>query len=485
MRSRFVIKIFATLSILMFAISLNTGVATSAEKITAGTICKSLNKKATYQNKTFTCKKVGKRLVWSKGVPVKSAKPNTKNSSASNPSPNFKDVPYEQPNKLATNLEKCKLRDLSRARLDSEPGLVRVGTGFPELKGPIPTKGTITWALIPIDFPDLPGEANFRSRVDKQMSMLSDWYQTVSENQLTIQWSIADTWIRMPKPSTEYKIDMSSNLDMTPNGIKLWQDAMKQSDLSFDFSKIQTVNFLLPKGQRFVVESSQGFPQDQAVRNLNLSEGKVHSFSIPGQFFDLPGKEYWSYWAHEFGHAIGIGHIGSSRASNPFQFYDLLGAQDGPSRELSGWLRFYAGWLNDNQVYCFDVENPDTTEITLVPLSSNEKGLKVVVIPTSSTKAIVIESRRVTKFDCKTPTPRNGILAYTYDATLGHGDELFEAFTPNLRPLEMDECGSKNNRTEPSRNLLLTEGDAVEILGYRIEVIAHGNRDKVKITRKR
>lgn len=396
---------------------------------------------------------------------------------------NVKDVAYAPPAQPGSNIDLCKIKDLSIARINAEPGKERVGTGFPEMNSVIPTKGTIKWALIPIDFSDLPGESNFRSRVDDQMRTLTEWYETVSEGKLKIDWVVQDKWVRLPDPSKEYSIDRSDNLDRAKNGIKLWTDAMRASDAVFDFTDIQTVNFILPKGQTFLTETSQGFPQDDAVINLKTNEGKVRSFSIPGQYFDLPGHEYWSYWAHEFGHAIGIGHVGSSRESNPFSYYDLLGSQDGPSRELSGWFRFFAGWLPAEKLHCQDFSKLTTNEITLVPLSSSDSGLKVVVIPTTATKAVVIESRRVTKFDCKTPNPRNGVLVYTYDATLGHGEVLFKAVTPNERPLEMDECGLKSQRNGPSQNLLLTEGDKVSVDGITVEVLLHGNRDRIRISK--
>lgn len=45
--------------------------AVSAQKITPGNACKVLNQKIVYQNKSYTCTKSGKKLVWNKGVTVK------------------------------------------------------------------------------------------------------------------------------------------------------------------------------------------------------------------------------------------------------------------------------------------------------------------------------------------------------------------------------------------------------------------------------
>jgi hypothetical protein len=49
--------------------------AISAQKITPGATCKSVNQKSVYMNKTYTCIKSGKKLVWNKGVVVKKPTP--------------------------------------------------------------------------------------------------------------------------------------------------------------------------------------------------------------------------------------------------------------------------------------------------------------------------------------------------------------------------------------------------------------------------
>jgi len=375
-----------------------------------------------------------------------------------------------------SNYELCKVKEVSNAR-----GMT--GAGFPEWNSLTPRSGNVKWALIPLDFQDLPGQENFRARVDSQMKMLSDWYFTVSEGKFKIEWVVLDKWVRLPGLSTDYTIGNSDNIDRVPNGLKLWNAAITQSDPVFDFTNIQTINFILPSGQTFLKETSQGFPWDQTVKTHVTSEGPISSFTVAGMFMDAGGREYWSYWAHEFGHAIGIAHIGSSRESNPFQAYDLMGSQDGPSRELSGWLRFFAGWLSEEQVYCQEISKLTVTELTLVPLSSSNSGVKVAIVPITASKALILESRRVTKFSCTTPTARDGVLAYIYDAKLGHGESFLIPIAPNERALEQSSCGSQNHSTEPTRDFLLHEGDKITVDGVTVEVLLHGNYDRIRINK--
>ena len=460
--------------LIALAISLIPAVAISAQKVTAGSKCKVFKQKVNYLDKTYTCIKSGKYLVWNKGAAV--VKPTPLQTPISAPtsksqSTSTKDISYTPPSVLSDNIELCKIKEVSKSR-----GMT--GAGFPEWNSMTPRSGTVKWALIPIDFPDLPGETNFRQRVDGQMKLLSEWYASVSGGKFKVEWELLDKWVTLPSATSEYAIPLSVNLNDAANGAKLFKDAMNAADPIFDFTNIQTVNFILPKGQTFLTETSQGFPWDSAVKEFESKEGSVSSYSIAGNFFDQPGRTYWSYWAHEFGHAIGLPHIGSSRIAHLFQGEDIMGGQDGPARELSGWLRFIAGWLSEPQIYCQEVSNLKSTELTLVPLSSTEPGVKVAIVALSKSRALVIESRRVTKFSCDTPTPRNGVLAYIYDATLGHGENFLIPITPPGRQLEQ----TIGCITVPTSDRLLHGSEKITVEGVKIEVLMHGNYDKIRIS---
>ena len=61
--------------LIVLALTLIPVTAVSAQKITPGSSCKVLNQKVAYQNKTYTCIKSGKKLIWNKGVAVRKPTP--------------------------------------------------------------------------------------------------------------------------------------------------------------------------------------------------------------------------------------------------------------------------------------------------------------------------------------------------------------------------------------------------------------------------
>ena len=461
--------------LLITPLLLSSQFSTSHAAVKAGDACTKAGDVSIASGKTYTCIKSGQKLIWNKGVAVK--KPGSLTS-----------VVYAPPSELSDNLELCKIKEVNLngpRNGQAGPGgaSIKLPSGFPSVTPVIKHLGTVKWALIPIDFPDLKGESNFRPRVDGQMKLLSEWFESVSEGKFKVEWVVSKKWVTLAGKSTDYSIEKSVNSRDSTIGQDLFKDAMKSADPLFDFTGIQTVNFILPKGQKFITETSQGFPWDKVVLDLVTNEGSISTYSIPGVFMDQIGREYWSYWAHEFGHAISIAHVGRSRGSlPPFSPFDMMGSQDGSTRELSGWLRFLAGWLADEKVYCKEIQNVKDMELTLVPMSSTAAGLKLAVLPISETKAVLIESRRFTKFSCGIST-KNGVLVYKYDANLSHGEDFLIPIYPSGRKKEYHSATADPCNTEPFSDPLLYRGDKITIDGIDIEVLLSGNFDRIRVTK--
>jgi hypothetical protein len=65
-----IVRVLSKGLLIALALTLTPATALSAQKISAGSKCKVYKQKVTYQNKSFTCIKSGKKLVWNKGILV-------------------------------------------------------------------------------------------------------------------------------------------------------------------------------------------------------------------------------------------------------------------------------------------------------------------------------------------------------------------------------------------------------------------------------
>ena len=411
-------------------------------------------------------------------TPSATPSPTPSPSSNANPSTNTgvkqkrSSVTYSAPSLPSENIELCKIK---------QAGNDGTKSGFPAATPLYKSTGVVKWALIPLDFSDLPGERNFLSRIQPEMDSASEWAENTSEGQLKIEWMVHDKWIRLPGLSRDYAIPVSDNKGFaSPAQQSVWQRAITESDKYVDFTGIQGVQFILPAGQKIIEYGIKGNAWFDVVKNYTTGEGtRIEHFALPSTFQEEPnsGRNYWSWWMYHYMVGLGVAKYGASVAT-PLMPYLIHGSTEG-ERDLSGWIRFLVGWMPETRVYCRTAANLSKLDITLVPLIDNKsQGIKLAVIPLSQTKALVLESRRVSKFSCTTNTERNGVLAYIYDSTLGHLSEYFVPIAPSGREIENYSCYAIR-----TSDLLLHEGDKVSYEGITIEMLAHGDYDRIRVSK--
>lgn len=476
----------------------------------SGASCPKVGLIKNFGGKRFTCIKNGKKLSWNKGVFIKTAAPRSTPSPTPNPSQSQSPSPapsptptpslppspsptpssspgsnsvvkqkrssviYAAPSLQSENLELCKIK---------QAGNDGVRSGFPAATKLYQSTGVVKWALIPLDFSDLPGELNYLTRAQYEMDSASEWADMTSEGQLKIEWKVHDKWIRLPGLSRDYAIPVSDNQGFgSPAQQSVWTRAITEADKYFDFTGIQAVQFILPAGQKIIEYGIKGNAWFDVVKNFRTNEGtRIELFSIPSTFNEEPksGRNFWSWWMYHYIVGLGVAKFGGSSVATPLMPY-LIQAMTEGERDLGGWIRFLVGWMPDNRVYCRTTASLTNLDLTLIPLTDNKsQGIKLAVFPLSQTKALLLESRRVTKFSCTTRTERNGVLAYIYDSTLGHQDEYFQPIAPTDRAIETYSCFAS-----PTKDLLLHEGDKVTYEGITIEMLGHGDFDQVRISRK-
>ncbi|MFM8016261.1 MAG: hypothetical protein ACKPCO_09390 [Actinomycetota bacterium] len=327
------------------------------------------------------------------------------------------------------------------------------------------------------------------------MRLVTDWYDMVSEGRVNIEWRVHSGWVRVSGDTKRYAMSRSRS-----DNNDLANAAFAAADPVFDFSGVRAAVFVLPAGQTFMAEGVQGFKHSEfgSAGGYLTAEARVFNYMIAGAYFDRQYKNYWSYWAHETGHMFPLPDLYDQNTQwwigkqteipgGPFSGFDMMANQDGPSRTLSTWLRFVMGWLDDSQVFCKPLSELTEARVTLVPTDVKTSGVKTVLVPLSSSKLLVVESRRANaKFDCEgtgtstsTWRARDGVIVYTADMTLGHGEGFQALVAPASRGLQsLPTCSSP-----PQYDAILGVGDAVTSNGVRVRVLSSGLYDTVEISK--
>ena len=410
-------------------------------------------------------------------------------------------------NQNLVDVETCKIKEDSRFRTpgDVVPNFLGEAeirgrymgnaTAFPFAPTVLPTTGTIDVALIYVDWEDLPGTKGDYDYYKHHAEMFSDFYWMASEHKLKMQTSTTEDWQRLPGSFEEYVTESQqeeAQRGEAPKKQKFYDAAVAASDPDFDFTDVEIVFFVVPTAESVFVGGPHEFNFDWNGY-LKTSERDIYDTATPGDFNidrGSPGTAPWFYFVHETGHMLGIPHQADEDQNNPdtekyvvspLGGWDVM-AEHGGNRTMNSWLRWLAGWLDDDQVACVTKQDISDNYYELHPINEVAGEVESLVIKLSDTKVVVVESRRFDpKFDISTGNSKNGLIVYTVDATKAsaQGNQVL------LSPRDITKYLQEKNTWPDRRELdaIFFQGDSVEIDGIRIEASSIGtNSDVVRVT---
>ena len=354
-----------------------------------------------------------------------------------------------------SNSSPCHLKD----QATPIRALGSLSAGFPKVPVRLSSYGRIKALVVPLDFPDLPGVDKTVTFFSPIVKTVSDFYVAQSFGKVTMDFDIVPNWVRMPFLSDAYKRTWSS-AGVTSGDISGYLKAVvNATDGPIDFDQYEAVYFLVPKEMPYATMSfgpaiTTAFQTPSSVI-VNAAVGGADMYST------TTNGAAWKWMAHETGHLFGLFDEDLEHQSQSLGFYSLMAnSWSNGSIELVAWDRHIQGWLSNSQFSCITpsslLANSQSFELTPIERQTNE--LKAIMIPLSSSKILVIESRKNEGFDAISSS-NEGILVYTVDTTLG---QLKGGYVIQPR------VGTKY--TSSYVDALLKAGDAISVGNIRIAV---------------
>ena len=377
-----------------------------------------------------------------------------------------------KPSELA-DVSQCKIADAGPfGDIPNNPQKHFV-SGFPLYPERAVLSKSPTIQVIAIDFTDLQGSNSPADDFKETTAFVSDFYQKQSTNPIQVKWSIPKSYFRMPKPIADY--DLSGDLfkgGFNPEkAFSYVREAISQVDASIDFSDASIIAVVVPpqvtRKQIGTFVAQAGEPS-QAFRT---NEKNIFNVLIMGGPAGEKSYELLN-WAHETGHMFGLTDVRdtsdpTNQDSSDLGVYDLMNSMVAP--ELLAWQRFLLGVLNDDQVRC--VASSSITTHLLVPVERITTDTKMVVVPISKYRAIIVESRRNLGYDTSLGTLSEGAIVYTLDTTIPYRKSPLKIVSP-----------ASATDLKWRRDSALKLNQSLTVWGYKITNIESGDfGDVVKV----
>lgn len=301
--------------------------------------------------------------------------------------------------------------DSVECKLPSQNTRGDVEVGFPKVSNRVRSVGEIHSLMIFVDFSDAPATVEAKtvySYFDSAPAILKDL--TYGKTNLHIATDVQ--WHRMSKSSASYAQDLTASF----LGLRAFMsEAIALASKTNDLTGIDLVYVVTSPNTKNVTHSMAFVARpgsEISIGGTTISNGAI--------FGSNTSSAYAKTLVHETSHTFGLVddwnvNYNSSTPNDAFRFtgdFSIMGSLYGVAPEYFAWESWLMDWLDDSQVNCFA---PGDQTFTLQSLESSG-GIKMAVIPTSATQAVIVEYRRQTLADKRLPT--SGVLVYTIDTKI-------------------------------------------------------------------
>jgi hypothetical protein len=394
----------------------------------AGAKCTKAGATVTAAGKKFTCIKSGTKLVWNKGVSIKTAAKPVEASTPIAQKPEEKvgakvllsSDPRITPVAGLTNLETCKTEDKTPYFLVD--GKLGYGNGFPRSNFLVGANKSARVLVVPMAFKNIPftddrnqagsGPTTDLEQLNKVIPEVVESMKSLSRNKFEIsievlpksEWWVFDT----DSPfSTMWGVSNNPPLEKILDGEKK----------NFSFVGYDTVVFVTGNG--VLGPSNTSSAQAGYIKAKNSTTGYI---SI---IFMIGGMDRPYVWVHEFGHSLfGLEDLypfsdaaaGRRTDTNSGTAkWDLM--SDATKPALLEWNRFLLGWLDDSEIRCIAEQTSTIHYLTNDPSSKDPKLLTVNLSPGVTLAAEVKPGSVSTVID------GSRLLLYTINSYIESGSE--------------------------------------------------------------
>jgi M6 family metalloprotease-like protein len=293
-----------------------------------------------------------------------------------------------------------------------------LSAGFPKNNTRLASYGHLKALIVPVDFPDVNGVDAPGTFFTPLANDLRDFYMKQSYGRLAFDFEILPQWVRLPFTVDQFGFNASQGGDPTGyvNAI------LALTDTKIDFTQYDVVYFLIPQQMpKERLGFGPAFSSPLYTRNGFIGNSAMGGTDMYSTQSNTLANAQWKWMAHETGHLLGLYDEDNNHQSASLGNWGIMANNWSTDViEHNGWDRYLQGWLTNMQVACMakDKLTAEGSTVKLNPLVRQNSLTKLAMVPLSTSKILVVESRKSEGYD-KIAAANEGVLVYTVDMTLG------------------------------------------------------------------
>jgi hypothetical protein len=319
-----------------------------------------------------------------------------------------------------------------------------------------------TIQVVPIFTPDAQVQPGSTPQKDygKYFKFLTDYYKYASDGPSSFKIRVPDAYVEFPKALTSYTITHHASQEQQEKQRALGKEIISAVD------------------SNVMEQSSLGFAEADGQQLRLMSFGE--QYTLKDSIQNNRGFMTPMWWMHELYH-IGTGledHNGSNywqnmRSTDPNEpGMGNWGLMSMSKTELTTWEKWLIGLTMDSQVRCASAAATSTHWI--VPSSVKSTKSKLLVLPVSTTKVVVVESIRASGLNYMLPKESEGALVYTVDTSITDSEYGLKVISGSKRQI--------SRQPFILSDAPLKQGQSVSVEGVKITNVEWGDYgDVIKV----
>ena len=451
---------------IMTAIFFTTFIPAASAPLT-GTKCTKVNTTKTVSNIKYTCVKSGKKLVWNKGVLIKST---AAQSPSATPTPTStkptEPTPTPSPTPVISEGDTCSKMGLQikfpqftlecRNFANNKLNYVRLNYDFAPLVNPsspeqstfcrisdmravvqpntyaiaYPPKpfvnytptGTFKVVVVGIDFSDVPGQGSPSELFNDDLKKASEWLKWYTNDKVKFNFVSYPNWFRAPKTSDNY--DSTNHGAKAPGDVQaggltaqnIAEDYVHSIEKIADLSGVNTIWIYFPENIQKII----GQWTMQTARIQTEKYGLITpQIAALGADTYLSKRIRWGFFLHEMIHGFGLqGHSPKYLPANGFTRIGMMSTADGWTNALLPWDAMTWGVDKPEDTFCVDKDKLTSIDLKLVPLEREQAGFRSAMIRINNHQVLLVESHRSDKWGVGEGQGFAGVMVALIDTTI-------------------------------------------------------------------